>query len=761
MASSPFIFPTTGVLPGLELVVNLNTALQLLATNNASSTAPVDPFLYQLWYNTATGQLTQWNGTEWVPTTFGAPLSSVNIISGGMTVTVDNLGTILEAQGATSYTIALPDPADFPSGNVAVFNNTTGGNNITVTTASGNFIGLGVTGASALLPPGFFALFISDGFNWVVNSTLGNALLNGSANQVFNVANAVQASNAVPLSQAQALFAALNGNTANAFAVANAPSANYAINLGQANSLYAQLAQSNTFEGVQNFASGVTTVASAGGVSAGTLPSGANGFIQANLPATFSGFFEQYYKGGTLVYSIDSSGNITANSLTAPTLDITGTATVPTATAVTSALQLQQVTNSTLNAAFANVQAAGNVNGSTISGGTVSGSTVAGGTGSFNTLSANSANIDALTVLNVALTNINATSIYGHTVSGGTISGSTISGGAAAFTNLTVSGTTTIQPATADNEAVNLGQLTNGSLAPTFAATVVASATASNEAVNLGQLTDGSLSPDFGNVTAGSQTTTGDQTIEGNLTVSGTAVVSPATASNEAVNLGQLFIVNRKAVFTSNGTWPVPDFVDTIWVSGCAGGGGGGSSGGGTSSAGGAGGAGGGAGEPVLKTPISVTPGHTLSITIGAAGVGGAAPASDTVGNNGTAGGNTVLEDSTSSTTLLTLTGGSGGDGGGGAGAANGAAPSSGYPGGGAGRDSIYSANGGTGGSGPFGGGGGLGRGAAGTSSGFPGNNGYGYGAGGGGGGGTYAASAATSGAAGGNGAPGFLVIEW
>ena len=139
MASSPFIFPTTGVLPGLELVTNLNTALQLLATNNASSTAPVDPFLYQLWYNTATGQLTQWNGTEWVPTTFGAPLSSVNIISGGMTVTVDNLGTILEAQGATSYTIALPDPADFPSSNVAVFNNTTGGNNITVTTPLAKF----------------------------------------------------------------------------------------------------------------------------------------------------------------------------------------------------------------------------------------------------------------------------------------------------------------------------------------------------------------------------------------------------------------------------------------------------------------------------------------------------------------------------------------------------------------------------------------------------------------------------------------------
>jgi siroheme synthase len=41
--------------------------------------------------------------------------------------------------------------------------------------------------------------------------------------------------------------------------------------------------------------------------------------------------------------------------------------------------------------------------------------------------------------------------------------------------------------ATASNEAVNLGQLTNGSLSPTFGATVVANATAANQAVALGQ----------------------------------------------------------------------------------------------------------------------------------------------------------------------------------------------------------------------------------------------------------------------------------
>jgi hypothetical protein len=41
--------------------------------------------------------------------------------------------------------------------------------------------------------------------------------------------------------------------------------------------------------------------------------------------------------------------------------------------------------------------------------------------------------------------------------------------------------------ATASNEAVALGQLTNGSLAPTFGATVVSNATASNQAVNFSQ----------------------------------------------------------------------------------------------------------------------------------------------------------------------------------------------------------------------------------------------------------------------------------
>ena len=247
-------------------------------------------------------------------------------------------------------------------------------------------------------------------------------------------------------------------------------------------------------------------------------------------------------------------------------------------------------------------------------------------------------------------------------------------------------------------------------------------------------------------------------------------IVPTATQNNQALQLSQLFIGNRKAVFTANGTWTVPDFVTSIWVSGCAGGSGGGGGGGtvgSTGYVGGGGGGGGGAGQPTIKQAISVTPGHSLSITIGAAGTGGGGGA-DTGANGaaGTAGGNTVLTDSTSATTLLTLTGGGGGGGGDGQTSTSAAAPAgsaggnsgTGYPYGSYGTDGNYTGNGGNGASSPFGGGGGSGRGANGP--GILGAAGGGYGSGGGGGGAPYGPNANAAGG-GGNGAPGFFVIEW
>lgn len=251
----------------------------------------------------------------------------------------------------------------------------------------------------------------------------------------------------------------------------------------------------------------------------------------------------------------------------------------------------------------------------------------------------------------------------------------------------------------------------------------------------------------------------------------GQTVVAPATQDNAATQLNQLFIGNRKAVFTANGTWTVPSYVSTIWVSGCAGGGGGTGGGGtvgSTANAGSGGGGGGGAGQNVIKQAISVTGGHSLFITIGGSGIGGAGGANTgTNGSLGTAGGNTVLTDSTSATTLLTLTGGGAGGEGGGQASTSAAVPAGGgggaggvgYPYGGFGTDGNYTGNGGVGASGPFGGGGNPGRGSS-AATGTDGYAAYGFGAGGGGGGGAYGASA-EAGGAGGNGASGFLVIEW
>jgi hypothetical protein len=138
-------------------------------------------------------------------------------------------------------------------------------------------------------------------------------------------------------------------------------------------------------------------------------------------------------------------------------------------------------------------------------------------------------------------------------------------------------------------------------------------------------------------------------------------VVGDATNVNEAVAMEQLLIVNRKEVFTSNGTYIVPSFVTTIWVSGTGGGGGGGGGNSLSSSVQGAGGGGGFAGQTVIKTPISVTPGDSLTITIGAGGAGGAGTSSLADAGSGSAGGTTSIV--SGSTTLLSLVGGAGGNG--------------------------------------------------------------------------------------------------
>lgn len=241
-------------------------------------------------------------------------------------------------------------------------------------------------------------------------------------------------------------------------------------------------------------------------------------------------------------------------------------------------------------------------------------------------------------------------------------------------------------------------------------------------------------------------------------TFTGTPTAPNATAGNDTQQLAttafvQTTVKGRLQLFTASGNFTVPAGVTKLYLSGCAAGGGGGG-GAGYVSAGGGGGAGGSPGQVALKQEVTVVPGNTYAVVIGAAGAFGTGGASGAAGGAGTQGGSTTFGGS-----LLTLVGGSGGGGGEVSGSP---IPSGGAAGAGAcygfnGGSNTIGAAGGAGGSGPFGSGGGSGR--SGAGGGVGGTQSAGYGAGGGGGGSAFAG--AGTGGSGSTGRPGFLVVEW
>lgn len=214
---------------------------------------------------------------------------------------------------------------------------------------------------------------------------------------------------------------------------------------------------------------------------------------------------------------------------------------------------------------------------------------------------------------------------------------------------------------------------------------------------------------------------------------------------------------------TASGSFVVPAGVSQIWLSACAGGGGGGGgSGGGTANFVGGGGGGGGAGDSVWRQAYAVTPGSTLTITIGAGGTAGTT--STGAGTGGGTGGNTVIAGMTAGT--VTLVAGTGGNAGANAASiAGGGAAGAGFPYGQYAQDSYNGSGGGqggTGGSTPFGGGGGGGRGSATLGGPVQGRPASGFGGGGGGGGGYSSGTAGVgNGGAGAAGAAGIVFIEW
>lgn len=244
----------------------------------------------------------------------------------------------------------------------------------------------------------------------------------------------------------------------------------------------------------------------------------------------------------------------------------------------------------------------------------------------------------------------------------------------------------------------------------------------------------------------------------------GVALVSGQTATviGDGTNVKMDAPPVRLAKLTSSGSFTVPSGVTTLYVSGCAGGGGGGggASSSNNSSASTSGGSGG-AGQSVIKTSITVTPGQVVTYTIGNGGAGGSGGSTGVNGNPGASGGSTIFG------SLLSLIGGSaGGPGVYGTTTINGGSGGAGYPPGGNGMSAVPTgasfviyASGGTGASTAFGGGGAAG--IAGGASSTSGGDAFGYGASGGGGGAFITLGQTGTGKSGGAGAPGILIVEW
>jgi len=277
--------------------------------------------------------------------------------------------------------------------------------------------------------------------------------------------------------------------------------------------------------------------------------------------------------------------------------------------------------------------------------------------------------------------------------------------------------------------------------------------------INGSTITGGTI--EAGSLSAG---TIGSSTLVGCDFQQGTMEETDITFDDGGGNLLLYTSATNVTTYNGSGSFVVPAGVTSIQVQAWGGGGGGE----------GGSGAGGGGGEYAAETALTVTPGETLTVTVGAGGSGGSGGA----GGPGTSGGTTTLKRST--TALVTANGGQGGSSAtssGGSGSTNtihfngggSKANSTGVSHGGAGGGSSAGTNragntggsnsGSTGGAGataPTGGGnGGAGGNGTGTS-GTAGTSGTGPGGGGGAGG-----AGSSSNSAGGNGAAGRVVITY
>ena len=269
----------------------------------------------------------------------------------------------------------------------------------------------------------------------------------------------------------------------------------------------------------------------------------------------------------------------------------------------------------------------------------------------------------------------------------------------------------------------------------------VATAGIANDAVTYAKIQNVTSARLLGRATAGSGDTE-EITLGTNLSYTGTTL-------NAA---GGSTIAPQVEVRTGSATVTIPTGATKLFfiLVGGSGGGGGGVGTGGCTPANGTGGGGGGGGA-LMKYLSGLTPGNTLSLTIGAAGTAGAA--TPTAGG---AGGNSSLASGTQTITTLTASGGGGG------GAGNNAQGTNGAGGTGTNGDSNHTGEAGTNNNGPtlsHGGGPGIGFGQGhhnlqGNAAGAA-----GVGWGGGGSGGNASGSGTTR--AGGAGTAGGAIFFW
>lgn len=220
----------------------------------------------------------------------------------------------------------------------------------------------------------------------------------------------------------------------------------------------------------------------------------------------------------------------------------------------------------------------------------------------------------------------------------------------------------------------------------------------------------------------------------------GTASIANGAVTAAKLDVSAISVVKRQLI-TSSGSFVVPVGMNTLQVLAIGGGAGGGS---GTynTSIGSAGGGGG--GGRLQYQMLLVTPGETLTLTVGGAGAGGVYPGVSVAGVAGGDGGATTIQ--RGSVILMNAAGGSGGGGGvvGGAGGIGGPSFS-------ATAASIYAASGGAGGATNVGGAAGMTTIYAVNPSSSGGTGGFGNGGGGGGGGGINLTAQAPGGNGGNN----------